>query len=174
MAAGFASLTVPLIIVGCVTATAIALTRSRPLVVLFRSGLVVAISMTAAIVVKDAVPRPVLTDVVILNNSFPSGTVTAVAGAVAALVLATPRDMRVLTTAPGVVAVAATSYMVVALRWHRPSDVIGALFLVGGVTLVVTAFTVRAPVNTVIADASRERLIDRHAAAICRERQGDY
>ena len=53
-----------------------------------------------------------------------------------------------------------TAISVVVLQWHRPSDVIGALLLVGCYTLAVSAFPLNTSVarHAVLADSGNERL----------------
>jgi hypothetical protein len=57
-------------------------------------------------------------------NSPPSGHVAAVAGLAVAAVLVVPGSLRKTVAALGSVAVGPTGLATVALRWHRPSDVL--------------------------------------------------
>jgi membrane-associated phospholipid phosphatase len=64
--------------------------------------------------------------------TFPSGTVTVVAGLSAAWALAVPRCLRWVVISIGTLLVALTVFAVIGLRWHYPSDaIVGAVFGVG-------------------------------------------
>lgn len=86
---------------------------------------------------KLTLARPEFT-VQSLANSFPSGHVAAVMGLTVALLLAAPAGLwrwaALLGVAP---VVACTGLATVALKWHRPSDVLGSVLL--GVVVGVTA-----------------------------------
>jgi membrane-associated phospholipid phosphatase len=73
-------------------------------------------------------------------NSLPSGHVTVITALVVAAVLALPAALRWVAGLLGVVGVAGASVAVMAVGWHRPSDVIAALGViaaVGGALLLV-------------------------------------
>lgn len=98
-----------------------------------RAGLAVALTglsvPVVAQVLKSTLERPALLPEA-LANSFPSGHVAAVAGLVAALAVALPTVLRsagVLLI--GVPLVGAVGAATLALAWHRPSDVVGAVAL---------------------------------------------
>jgi membrane-associated phospholipid phosphatase len=63
-------------------------------------------------------------------NTLPSGHVTVVAAAWAALLFVAPRRWRPLTALAGAVATCAIGLATVADRWHRPSDVVAAVLVV--------------------------------------------
>lgn len=71
--------------------------------------------------------------------TYPSGTVTAVAALAAALFLVSPRLIRPLSAFVGVVAVAGVGFAVLVLRWHYPTDVIGGVWVGGGVVFFIDA-----------------------------------
>lgn len=73
--------------------------------------------------------------------TFPSGSVTTVAGLAAAWSLAIPRWLRWMVIPAVTVVVGAVAWAVVGLRWHYPSDALGgAAFGVGLVLLVDGVF----------------------------------
>jgi membrane-associated phospholipid phosphatase len=74
------------------------------------------------------------------ENSLPSGHVTVITALVIALVLALPAAWRVAVGLLGAVGVAGASVAVMAVGWHRPSDVIaafGVIAAVGGALLLL-------------------------------------
>jgi len=73
-------------------------------------------------------------------NTLPSGHVTVVAAAWAALPLVVPRGWRPVTALAGTAATCAMSLATVADRWHRPSDVVAAVLVVVAWTSLVRAF----------------------------------
>ncbi len=72
---------------------------------------------------------------VIAPNSLPSGHTTVVASAVGALLLVTPRALRLLLGVAGAFVVAITGASTIVAGWHRPADIVAAL----AVSLVWTA-----------------------------------
>lgn len=91
------------------------------------------------------------------GNSYPSGTVTVVAGVATALLLAAPGRLRLALALPAAGAVAAVCVAVVAMRWHYPTDAAGGLLVGAGSVLMVDA-AVHLP------SAARERRRARAAA----------
>ena len=74
------------------------------------------------------------------ENSLPSGHVTVITALVIAAVLALPAALRVVVGLVGTVGVAGASVAVMAVGWHRPSDVIaafGVIAAVGGALLLL-------------------------------------
>ncbi|WP_369370875.1 phosphatase PAP2 family protein [Promicromonospora sp. Populi] len=63
-------------------------------------------------------------------NTLPSGHVTVVAAAWAALLLVTPRGRQPVVALVGAVVTCAMALATVADRWHRPSDVVAAVLVV--------------------------------------------
>jgi hypothetical protein len=72
-------------------------------------------------------------------NTLPSGHVTVVAAAWAALLLVLPRGWRPATAVAGAAVTCAMSLATVADRWHRPSDVVAAVLVVVSWTALVCA-----------------------------------
>jgi membrane-associated phospholipid phosphatase len=64
-------------------------------------------------------------------NSFPSGHTTAAAALAVALLFVVPARHRLAAAAVGFLLTAAVAFSVVVLAWHYPSDVLGALLVVG-------------------------------------------
>jgi membrane-associated phospholipid phosphatase len=64
-------------------------------------------------------------------NSFPSGHTTAAASIAVALLLVVPAMFRLRAAVAGLLLTAAVALSVVVLSWHFPSDVLGALLVVG-------------------------------------------
>lgn len=64
---------------------------------------------------------------VIAPNSLPSGHTTVVAGAVGAMLLVSPRAVRLLVVVAGAFAVMLTGASTVVAGWHRPADIVAAL-----------------------------------------------
>ena len=60
-------------------------------------------------------------------NSLPSGHTTVVASAAAALILVSPRALRVVFAGLGSFAITMTGASTIVAGWHRPADVVAAL-----------------------------------------------
>lgn len=73
-----------------------------------------------------------------IHNSLPSGHVTVVVSAVAALLLVVPPGARAFVAGVGTFATGLTGLSTIVAGWHRPGDVVAALL----VTLVWTAIGV--------------------------------
>jgi membrane-associated phospholipid phosphatase len=128
-AVSFASLAVATIAVAV-----IALARGRVLLTLVVTAFVATANLVTQ-VLKHGLYRPDLgvdPERVTAGNSFPSGHATVAMSVVIALILVVPAKAR------GVAAVVGAGYATVAgvatmsLGWHRPSDVAGAVLVVGG------------------------------------------
>ncbi len=117
----------------------------RPMRRRFAHALVVVLgSIGGAIVLKYGLARPGF-GVGPISNSFPSNTVAVFAGLALALAAAVPRTARRWTAAGGTVVVAAVSTGVIALQWHRPSDVVGGLLVAGAAAAAAHAWFHEAP-----------------------------
>jgi membrane-associated phospholipid phosphatase len=73
-------------------------------------------------------------------SSFPSGHTTAAASIAVALLLVVPAGYRLLAAGVGAALTAAVASSVVILGWHYPSDVLGALLVVGTWGLCAVAY----------------------------------
>ncbi|MFT3715708.1 MAG: hypothetical protein QM774_07110 [Gordonia sp. (in: high G+C Gram-positive bacteria)] len=91
-----------------------------------------------AIGLKNGLPRPAF-GVGAPLNSFPSNTVAAfTATALALAAVAAPRYRRFVFRI-GALVVIVVGVMVIALQWHRPSDVLGAILLAAAVAALTEA-----------------------------------
>ncbi|HYC80241.1 MAG TPA: phosphatase PAP2 family protein [Solirubrobacterales bacterium] len=72
-------------------------------------------------------------------NSFPSGHTTAAASLAAALLFVVPPRLRPVAAGLGATFTTAMGIAVVVLQWHYPSDVVGALLVVGSWSFVALA-----------------------------------
>jgi membrane-associated phospholipid phosphatase len=112
----------------------IALARRRPGAAVAGVALVL-LTQVLTQGLKDLLPREGSAE-----NSLPSGHVTVITALVVAAVLALPAALRVVVGLVGAVGVAGASVAVMAVGWHRPSDVIaafGVIAAVGGALLLV-------------------------------------
>lgn len=81
------------------------------------------------------------------SNSLPSGHTTVAASVAIALLLVVPRRTRPYVALLGAAWTAATGVSTLVGQWHRPSDVLAALLVVGAWTGLVVAFTPRSAVD---------------------------
>lgn len=159
VSAAFLSLVTPILMVGGVFVVLIIALRDSPIALALRVAAVTLGPIATAWALKRSLKRPDL-DGVVMHNSFPSGTLTTIAALVCAIVFVTPPRWRVIVAINGALISIGTAVSVVVLKWHRPSDVIGALLLVGCYTLAVSAFPLHAkvPPQRVLADPENERI----------------
>lgn len=155
----FIGLVTPILIVGGVLVVLMITLRNNPIALALRVVVVTLGPVTTAWVLKQSLDRPDL-DGLVMHNSFPSGTLTAITALACAMAVVTPARWRTVVAVNGALITIGTAISVVVLQWHRPSDVLGALLLVGCYTLAVSAF----PLNTttarhaVLANSGNERL----------------
>lgn len=96
----------------------------------------------AAELLKPLLPRPYLINLESNpNNSAPSGHVILAAAAGMILLCAVPRVCRALVAVIGWLYAVLVGLSVIAGQWHRPTDVIMALLIVGGVAMITLAAT---------------------------------
>lgn len=96
----------------------------------------------AAELLKPLLPRPYLINLESNpNNSAPSGHVILAAAASVMLLCAVPRVLRALVAVIGWAYTVLVGLSVIAAQWHRPTDVIMALLIVGGLALLTLATT---------------------------------
>jgi membrane-associated phospholipid phosphatase len=72
-------------------------------------------------------------------NAFPSGHATGAASIAVALLFVAPPRLRPLAAGLGAAYAAAVGSSVIVLQWHYPSDVVGALLVVGSWTFAAVA-----------------------------------
>ncbi|GGF36140.1 hypothetical protein GCM10007298_34940 [Williamsia phyllosphaerae] len=103
------------------------------LLVLPAAGVVIARALRTVIL-----PRPELIDIVrAAFNTFPSGHTAAAFGCVAAAVRAAPRQVAPVIAVVGAMWVTVVGQGLMEVGAHRPSDVIGSLFMVGALLFAV-------------------------------------
>ena len=122
------TVSLPSIAVAVGALAVVAVRRSRPELALAAAATVVGANVTTQ-VLKRWLDRP---DLLGLghDNSFPSGHVTVVASLAAGALLVAGRRAQPAVAVVGVAVAAVTAVATVALGWHRPSDVVGAVGLV--------------------------------------------
>jgi membrane-associated phospholipid phosphatase len=124
----------PVIVLGIV-ATVLVTIRSDPRrAVACVAGPLVAILLTEH-VVKPLVARQLVQG----NDSYPSGTITAVVAVAVAVVIATRRPARPIVAVVAFAAVLSLCIAVVGMRWHYPTDALGGACVGAGSMLVVDA-----------------------------------
>jgi hypothetical protein len=102
---------------------AIALLRGRPRLALGAGAIVVGANLTTQYL-KAALDRPGPGGPE--AGSYPSGHVTVAMSLAMALVLVAPPALRLAATVLGAAYAVGVGVAVIALNWHRPSDVVGA------------------------------------------------
>jgi membrane-associated phospholipid phosphatase len=73
-------------------------------------------------------------------NSFPSGHTTAAATLAVGLLFVVPARHRLAAAGVGFLLTAGVGFSVMVLSWHYPSDVLGALLVVGAWAFAILAF----------------------------------
>jgi membrane-associated phospholipid phosphatase len=132
------AVSVPSVAVAIAALTAVAARRSRPELGAGAAAMVAGANLTTQ-ALKHWLHRP---DLLGLShaNSFPSGHVTVVASLAAGALLVSAPRARPAVAAAGVAATAVTAVATVALGWHRPSDVVGAVGVVAAWTALAAAW----------------------------------
>ena len=126
-------------VVGTLLAVAVVLVlvRRRASLLVPLAALVVGANLTTQVIKHLVVTREALgPGIEVTPNSFPSGHTTLAATAMIALVLASGRA-RVLLAPLGALWTAAAGIGTLAVGWHRPSDVIGAIAVAAAWTFLV-------------------------------------
>lgn len=114
--------------IGVLVAAAVGRRWRTPLIGVAAGG----VAMIATQVLKHLLlTRPDLGLSMATGNSFPSGHTTAAASALMALIIAAPPAARGILGIVAAVGSAVAGSTTIVMGWHRPSDVIGALLLVG-------------------------------------------
>lgn len=130
-------------VIGLTVATAtvavIAFSRRRSDLALAVVVLIGGSNATTQVLKYRVLERPDVGIDTITLNSMPSGHSTVAASLAVALVLAVPVRLRGPVAIFGVVTATLTGVAVLAAGWHRPSDVVAALFVVGVWLGLVTA-----------------------------------
>ncbi|MCJ0893188.1 phosphatase PAP2 family protein [Rhodococcus sp. ARC_M12] len=157
--AEFVDLVAPVSAAGTVLVACLIMFSGNRIALSLRVGIMTLGPIATAWILKYSLERPNL-DGLVQHNSFPSGTLTCVTAVVCAVYLATARRWRIVVAINGALLVLGTAVSVVVLKWHRPSDALGALLLVGCYALAVSAFPIRIsdPRHSTLADPDNERL----------------
>ncbi|OZC82204.1 hypothetical protein CH254_28460 [Rhodococcus sp. 06-412-2C] len=157
--AEFVDLVAPVSAAGAVLVAFLIMFSGNRIALTLRVGIMTLGPIATAWILKYSLDRPNL-DGLVQHNSFPSGTLTCVTAVVCAVYLATARPWRIVVAINGALLVLGTAVSVVVLKWHRPSDALGALLLVGCYALAVSAFPIRTsdPRHSTLADPDNERL----------------
>lgn len=130
----------------------IALARRRPHLAVGVGVLVLAANVTTQIL-KRYLPRPDLVPEQWPEpGSYPSGHVTVAMSLAMALILVAPASLRLMAAVIGSVYALGVGVAVIALDWHRPSDVLGAYLVVTAWTGLVAAALILRPDRTEEAD----------------------
>ena len=96
----------------------------------------------AAELLKPLLPRPYLINLMSnRSNSAPSGHVILAAAASVILLCAVPRAFRALAAVVGWIYTVLVGMSVIAGQWHRATDVIMGLLIVGGLAMLMLAAT---------------------------------
>jgi membrane-associated phospholipid phosphatase len=131
----------------CLAAAAIGLLRKRLDLALGATLMVLGANASCQLL-KTHLDRPDL-DGAGMPNSFPSGHTTAAASVAFALIMVLPQAVRGMVALIGAGYVTVIAIATVWAAWHRPSDTVGALFLVLAwaalAAFVVRLFRLRTP-----------------------------
>lgn len=164
-ASDFAALTSPYLMAGGPLLALLVVFGGRPMTLGARVVFMTLGPIATSWVLKRTLDRPPMVEQS-THNSFPSGTLTAVAAIACAIVVVVPRRWRPVAITCGALMTLGTAVMVVALRWHRPSDALAALLIVGAFALLGAALTTdrRQDGHAQLADPRGERLVESSAA----------
>ncbi len=132
---------VAFVVGGLGAAMAVALVRRRWVLALQVAVLVGGANLTTQVLKHQLLTRPDLLPGWNGENTLPSGHTTVAASVSVALLLATPRAWRPAMAVLGVAYTGATGVSTLVGQWHRPSDVVAALFVVLAWGAVVCALT---------------------------------
>jgi membrane-associated phospholipid phosphatase len=124
----------PALVVGIVGAALLTVRRDPR-----RAAACVAGPLLAILVTEHVVKPLVARQLVMGNDSYPSGTITAVAAVAVAVVLVTRRPARPIVAVVAAGTIAAICIAVVGMRWHYPTDALGGVCIGAGTMLVVDA-----------------------------------
>lgn len=132
---------VAFVVGGIGAAMAVALVRRRWVLALQVAVLVGGANLTTQLLKHQLLTRPDLLPGWNGANTLPSGHTTVAASVSVALLLATPRAWRPIVASLGAAYTGATGVSTLIGQWHRPSDVVAALFVVLAWGALVCAMT---------------------------------
>ncbi|MGP9695298.1 phosphatase PAP2 family protein [Brachybacterium sp. AOP25-B2-12] len=134
------TVTVPVIVVAILLAAVLALAQRRASMIVHIVVLVGGAALSTQLLKHVIVDRTSLADGLdVTPNSYPSGHTTMAAAVAVALTLASPRHVRSLVALLGAAWTAIAGIGTIAGGWHRPSDVLGGLLVVGAWSYLVLA-----------------------------------
>lgn len=123
---------VPLVCLAvAVLAVVIGLVRRRVALTAIALMVVAGANITTQLLKHTVLTRPDTGATDAWHNSFPSGHTTVVASVAFALFLVTAPRLRPLVAVLGSAATVLVGAMLLGTQWHRPSDVVGAILVVG-------------------------------------------
>jgi membrane-associated phospholipid phosphatase len=138
---------------------AFAVLRGRMALAVTAAVMVVGANLTTQVLKHSLLSRPLLIPGGVLHpNSYPSGHATAAASLAVAVFLVVPHRWRAPTALGTTIAAAAFGTATVVVGWHRPSDVIGAWFVVGAWAALSTAILLAIRGSGVAAKVDRWRV----------------
>jgi hypothetical protein len=133
--------------------------RGRMALAVTAAVMVVGANLTTQVLKHSLLSRPLLIPGGVLHpNSYPSGHATAAASLAVAVFLVVPHRWRAPTALGTTIAAAAFGTATVVVGWHRPSDVIGAWFVVGAWAALSTAILLAIRGSGVAAKVDRWRV----------------
>lgn len=119
---------------------AIGLAQRRVRLAVATAVLVAGSTATTQVLKRAVLHRPDLGVTDFELNSLPSGHTTFAASVSVAALLAVPARLRPLVAVTGAVYTAVTGVATLVVRWHRPSDVVAAVLVVGAWGVLVSVF----------------------------------
>ncbi|MEZ5156676.1 MAG: phosphatase PAP2 family protein [Solirubrobacterales bacterium] len=120
---------------------AVAVFRRRPRLALFAAASVGVSLLSTELLKLWLLERPPLVPSNIFDNSYPSGHTTVGMSVAVAAMLVVPRRLLVPTAIGAGLFGSAFGVAVVAAGWHRPSDAVGAFFVVVAVAAACAALS---------------------------------
>jgi membrane-associated phospholipid phosphatase len=132
---------VSFVVLGLGVAMGIALIRRRWWLAVQVAVLVAGANLSTQLLKHNVLDRVDLIGAHTGHNSLPSGHTTVAASVSMALLLVVPRTWRAVVAVLGGAYTAATGVSTLIGQWHRPADVVAALFVVLAWTAAVCAFT---------------------------------
>jgi membrane-associated phospholipid phosphatase len=141
-------ISLPFVALVLLTAMLLAVLRRRVLLAVQVAVLMGGANLSTQLLKHVVLDRPDLGVGDRLANALPSGHTTAAASVSVALLLVLPPRFRPVAAVVGVVYTCATGISTLVGQWHRPSDVVAAVLVVGAWAGVAAALGVRARPRT--------------------------
>lgn len=141
-------ISLPFVALVLLAAMLLAVVRRRVLLAVQVAVLMAGANLSTQVLKHVVLDRPDLDVGDRLANALPSGHTTAAASVSVALLLVLPPRFRPVTAVLGVVYTVATGISTLVGQWHRPSDVVAAVLVVGTWAGVAAALGTRARPRT--------------------------